>query len=158
MTPAVVAARRANIEFTLHDYAHDSGAASFGLEAAAKLGLNPAQVFKTLVAKVDDQLTVGLVPVAGSLDLKALAAAQGGKRASMADLAEAERATGYIAGGISPLGQKRRLPMVLDESALAFARIYVSAGRRGLEIALSPQDLLRLCAARTATIARNDHT
>lgn len=158
MTPAVVAARRANIEFTLHDYAHDPGVASFGLEAAAKLGLNPAQVFKTLVAKVDDQLTVGLVPVAGSLDLKALAAAQGGKRASMADLAEAERATGYIAGGISPLGQKRRLPMVLDESALAFARIYVSAGRRGLEIALSPQDLLRLCAARTAAIARNDHT
>ena len=157
MTPAVVAARRANIEFTLREYRHDPDAASYGLEAAEKLGLDPAQVFKTLVAKVDGRLMVALVPVACSLDLKALAAALDGKRAVMAEPAEAERATGYVTGGISPLGQKRRLPMVVDQSALALPRIHVSAGRRGLEIELATQDLLRPCAARTAAIARSHH-
>lgn len=146
MTPAVLAAKRAGIDFTLHEYQHDPGTASYGLEAAEKLGLDPAQVFKTLVARVDGQLTVALVPVARTLDLKALAAAVGGKRAAMAELTDAERATGYVAGGISPLGQKKRLPMVVDASA--------SAGRRGLEIELAPADLIRLCAARTASIAR----
>lgn len=154
MTPAVLAAKRAGIDFTLHEYQHDPGTASYGLEAAEKLGLDPAQVFKTLVARVDGQLTVALVPVARTLDLKALAAAVGGKRAAMAELTDAERATGYVAGGISPLGQKKRLPMVVDASALALARMHVSAGRRGLEIELTPADLIRLCAARTASIAR----
>lgn len=154
MTPAVLAAKRAGIDFTLHEYQHDPGTASYGLEAAKKLGLDPAQVFKTLVARVDGQLTVALVPVARTLDLKALAAAVGGKRAAMAELTDAERATGYVAGGISPLGQKKRLPMVVDASALALARMHVSAGRRGLEIELAPADLIRLCAARTASIAR----
>ncbi|HEX5514141.1 MAG TPA: Cys-tRNA(Pro) deacylase [Gammaproteobacteria bacterium] len=154
MTPAVVAAQHAKIAFTLHEYRHDPNAASYGLEAAEKLGLDPAQVFKTLVASVDGKLVVGLVPVARSLDLKALAAAVGGKRATMAEIAAAERATGYVAGGISPLGQKKRLPMVIDESALPLPRIHVSAGRRGLEIELAPADLLRLCGASTASIAR----
>lgn len=154
MTPAVLAAKRAGIDFTLHEYQHDPGTASYGLEAAEKLGLDPAQVFKTLVARVDGQLTVALVPVARTLDLKALAAAVGGKRAAMAELTDAERATGYVAGGISPLGQKKRLPMVVDASALALARMHVSAGRRGLEIELAPADLIRLCTARTASIAR----
>lgn len=154
MTPAVVAAQRAKIDFALHEYRHDPSAASYGLEAAEKLGLDPAQVFKTLVASVDGKLTVGIVPVARSLDLKALAAAVGGKRAAMADIAEAERATGYVAGGISPLGQKKRLQTVIDEVALGLERIYVSAGRRGLEISLAPSDLLRLCAAKSAAISR----
>lgn len=154
MTPAVLAAKRAGIDFVLHEYQHDPGTASYGLEAVEKLGLDPAQVFKTLVARVDGQLTVALVPVAQTLDLKALAAAVGGKRAAMAELADAERATGYVAGGISPLGQKKRLPMIVDASALALARVHVSAGRRGLEIELAPADLLRLCGARTAAIAR----
>lgn len=154
MTPAVLAAKRAGIDFVLHEYQHDPGTASYGLEAVEKLGLDPAQVFKTLVARVDGKLTVALVPVAQTLDLKALAAAVGGKRAAMAELADAERATGYVAGGISPLGQKKRLPMVVDASALALARMHVSAGRRGLEIELAPADLLRLCGARTAAIAR----
>lgn len=154
MTPAVLAAKRAGIDFTLHEYQHDPGTASYGLEAAEKLGLDPAQVFKTLVARVDGQLTVALVPVARTLDLKALAAAVGGKRAAMAELTDAERATGYVAGGISPLGQKKRLPMVIDKSALPLPRIHVSAGRRGLEIELAPADLLRLCGAKAASIAR----
>ena len=154
MTPAVLAAKRSGIDFVLHEYQHDPGTASYGLEAVEKLGLDPAQVFKTLVARVDGKLTVALVPVAQTLDLKALAAAVGGKRAAMAELADAERATGYVAGGISPLGQKKRLPMIVDASALALARVHVSAGRRGLEIELAPADLLRLCGARTAAIAR----
>lgn len=156
MTPAVIAAQRAKITYSVHAYEHDPNAASYGLEAAEKLGLDPAQVFKTLVASVDGKPAVGLVPVARSLDLKALAAAVGGKRAEMAAVADAERATGYVAGGISPLGQKRRLPMVLDASARNHSQIYVSAGRRGLEIALAPTDLMRLCGATAAAIARGE--
>lgn len=158
MTPAIVAAQRANIDYAVHEYSHEPGATSYGMEAVDKLGIDPAQVFKTLVAKVDGKLALGLVPVDSTLDLKALAAALGSKRATMAELAEAERATGYVAGGISPLGQKRRLPTVIDQSALSFSRIHVSAGRRGLEIELGPQDLQRLCDAQAASIARRLHT
>lgn len=154
MTPAVAAAQREKVPFALHEYSHDPAAASYGSEAAAKLGVDPARVFKTLVASVDGKLAVGVVPVAGSLDLKALAEAVGGKRAAMADVAEAERATGYVTGGISPLGQRRRLPTVVDESALDWGSVYVSAGKRGLQISLAPADLVRLCRARTARIAR----
>lgn len=154
MTPAVVAAQRARVAFQIHEYEHDPAAPSYGLEAAEKLGLEPAQVFKTLVASVDGKLVVALVPVAGSLDLKALAAAVKGKRAGMADVSEAERATGYVAGGISPLGQRKRLATVVDESARGLHRMYVSAGRRGVEIELAPADLIQLCQAVVAPIAR----
>jgi Cys-tRNA(Pro)/Cys-tRNA(Cys) deacylase len=155
MTPAVVAARRAGVRFSLHEYQHEPGTASYGLEAARALGVDPAGVFKTLLAERDDgQLVVALVPVARTLDLKALAGAIGAKRVALADPAAAERATGYVVGGISPLGQKKRLPMVIDESVLALDTVYVSAGRRGLEIALAPADLIRLCDAESAVIAR----
>jgi Cys-tRNA(Pro)/Cys-tRNA(Cys) deacylase len=154
VTPAVVAAQRARVAFQIHEYEHDPAAPSYGLEAAEKLGLDPANVFKTLVASVDGKLVVALVPVAHSLDLKALAAAVKGKRAAMADVGEAERATGYVAGGISPLGQRKRLPAVVDETARALERMYVSAGRRGVEIELAPADLIRLAQAVVAPIAR----
>ena len=147
-TPAIVAAERAGITFVVHEYAHDPRAASYGLEAAEKLGVDAERVFKTLVADVDGVLTVAVVPVAAQLDLKAL-----GKRASMADPKLAERTTGYVAGGISPLGQRKELPTVVDESALAFETIHVSAGRRGLELELAPDDLLRLTGGRAAAIA-----
>jgi Cys-tRNA(Pro)/Cys-tRNA(Cys) deacylase len=153
-TPATVALTRAGVAFTTHPYDHDPSAASYGLEAAELLGLDPAQVFKTLFVEVDGRLTVGIVPVSRQLDLKAVAAAAGGKRATMADPAVAERATGYVVGGISPLGQKRAHPTVLDESAATFDVIYVSGGRRGLDIGLSPVDLARLTTATTAAIAR----
>lgn len=153
-TPATVALTRAGVPFTAHAYDHDPTATSFGLEAAELLGLPPAQVFKTLLADVDGRLVVGVVPVSGQLDLKALAAAVGGKRATMADPAAAERATGYVVGGISPLGQKRRHPTVVDESALGFDTVYVSGGRRGLDLGLSPADLVRLTGAQTAPVAR----
>ncbi|MCF6525687.1 Cys-tRNA(Pro) deacylase [Streptomyces sp. JJ36] len=153
-TPATVAASRAGVEFTTHVYEHDPAAPSYGAEAAEALGVSPDRVFKTLVAEVDGVLTVAVVPVSASLDLKALAAAAGGKRATMADPAAAERATGYVRGGISPLGQRRRLPTVLDASATAHHTVCVSAGRRGLEIELSPQDLAALTSATTAPVAR----
>ena len=136
MTPAVVAAEQAGISFTLHEYEHEAGAA-YGPEAAVKTGVDPARVFKTLVVSQDGALSVAIVPVAAQLDLRAL-----GKRATLADRAAAERATGYVLGGISPLGQRKRLPTLLDESALAFETIFVSAGRRGLELELAPADLL----------------
>jgi Cys-tRNA(Pro)/Cys-tRNA(Cys) deacylase len=147
-TPAIVAAERAGIAFTVHEYAHDPKAPSYGLEAAEKLGIDPARVFKTLVADVDGTLTVAIVPVEAQLDLRAL-----GKRAAMADLKLAERTTGYVSGGISPLGQRKRLPTLLDSSALGFETIHVSAGRRGLEIELAPADLLTLTGGKTAAIA-----
>jgi Cys-tRNA(Pro)/Cys-tRNA(Cys) deacylase len=153
-TPATVALTRAGVAFTTHPYDHDPAAASFGLEAAEALGLDPAQVFKTLFVEVDGRLVVGIVPVSRQLDLKAVAAAVGGKKAAMADPGDAERATGYVVGGISPLGQKRRHPTVLDESALAHETVYVSGGRRGLDIGLAPADLVRLTEATTAAIAR----
>ena len=155
MTPAVEAATAAGIAYAVVQYEHDPAAESYGLEAAETLGVPPERVFKTLLAKADGRtLVVGIVPVAQRLDLKALAGAAGGRKAEMADPAEAQRATGYVLGGISPLGQKRRLATVLDESALLHDTIYVSGGRRGLEIVLAPADLLRLTDGRTAPIAR----
>ncbi|MFD5321882.1 Cys-tRNA(Pro) deacylase [Streptomyces sp. NPDC127098] len=153
-TPATVAASGAGVAFTLHAYEHDPAVASYGEEAARVLGVAPGRVFKTLVADVDGGLTVALVPVSASLGLKALAAAVGGKRAAMADPAAAERATGYVRGGISPLGQRRRLRTVVDRSAVDLPSVFVSAGRRGLEIELAPADLIRLTGAVTAPIAR----
>jgi Cys-tRNA(Pro)/Cys-tRNA(Cys) deacylase len=153
-TPATVSATRAGIDFTLHPYEVDPDADSYGEAAADALGVPHDRLFKTLVAEVDGDLTVAVVPVSSSLGLKALAAAAGGKRAAMADPAHAERVTGYVRGGISPLGQRKRLPTVVDSSASGFPTIYVSAGRRGLQIELAPADLVRLTGASTAGIAR----
>ncbi|CNG24818.1 cys-tRNA(Pro)/Cys-tRNA(Cys) deacylase ybaK [Mycobacterium tuberculosis] len=153
-TPATAAAASAGVEFTLHAYEADPNAESYGEAAADALGIPHGRIFKTLLAEVDGRLTVGIVPVSSSLDLKALAAAAGGKRARMADPKDAERATGYVVGGISPLGQRRRLPTVVDASVSALATVYVSAGRRGLQVELAPADLVRLTGARVAAIAR----
>jgi len=148
-TPATTAARKAGVEHRVHEYAHDPDATSYGMEAAEALGLDPARVFKTLVADLDGTLTVCIVPVAHELDLRSL-----GKRARLADTAKAERTTGYVAGGISPLGQRRALPTLVDETALDHDTVFVSAGRRGLEIELAPADLVRLTTAVVAPIAR----
>lgn len=157
-TPAIAALARAKVAHSVHPYHHDPRATAFGDEAVAALGLDPARVFKTLVATVEgpqnrSSLAVGVVPVAGHLDLKALAIALGGKKAAMAAVADAERSSGYVAGGISPLGQRRALPTVIDTSAQAFETIYISAGRRGLQVELAPADLARLTRARFAAIA-----
>lgn len=152
-TPATALLVKQRVDHRLHSYDHDPRAESFGLEAAEALGIQPERVFKTLVAEADGTLTVGVVPVTTQLDLKALAAARGVKKAKMAEIAAAERATGYVAGGISPLGQKRRLPIVLDGSAMDFDTIFCSAGRRGLEIELAPAELVRLTGATVAPIA-----
>ena len=154
-TPAVRALERARVVHTLHPYdpEHPSDQ-GHGEAAVAALGADPRQVFKTLVARVDGVLTVAVVPVAGTLDLKALAAATGGRKAVMADPADAERTTGYVLGGISPLGQKRALPTVVDDSALDFPTVMVSAGKRGLQVELPPAELVRLTRARTAPIGR----
>src|SRR6516162_1461863 len=148
-----MALERAKIPFTLHEYAHDPRHGSYGLEASEALGIPPERMFKTLVAAVGGSLAVGVVPVHRQLDLKALAAAAGGKRAVMAEVAAAERATGYVAGGISPVGQKRRLPVVVDESALSLGAMFCSAGRRGLEIEIAPADLIKATGATVAAIA-----
>ncbi|MFJ5994401.1 Cys-tRNA(Pro) deacylase [Streptomyces sp. NPDC092370] len=153
-TPATVALAAAGTAYTVHAYDHDPAHPSYGEEAAEATGVSPDRVFKTLVADVDGTLTVAVVPVAGQLDLKALAAAVGGKRASMADPTLAERTTGYVRGGISPLGQRKKLPTVLDASASAHATICVSAGRRGLEVELAPEDLRKLTEAVLAPIGR----
>jgi Cys-tRNA(Pro)/Cys-tRNA(Cys) deacylase len=153
-TPATVALTKAGVEFTLHPYDHAAGAPSYGGEAADALGLSHDEVFKTLVARVDGRLVTAAVPVSGSLDLKALAAALGAKKAAMAEPADAERATGYVVGGISLLGQRSRMESVVDESVLGLAAVYVSAGRRGLQVRLAPADLLRVSAARTARLGR----
>lgn len=152
-TPAVRALLAARIAFTEHPYEHDEGAPSFGLEAAQALGRDPRQVFKTLLVASAGDLAVGIVPVATTLDLKAMAAALGVKKVAMAPVADAERVTGYVAGGISPLGQRRSLPTVLDTSAANWSTILVSGGRRGLDIELSPDDLARLTGASRADIA-----
>jgi Cys-tRNA(Pro)/Cys-tRNA(Cys) deacylase len=153
-TPATVVLTSAGVLFEVHAYDHDPAAASFGLEAAAALGVDPARVFKTLLADVDGTLVVAVVPVSGQLDLKALAAAAGGKRAAMVDPAAAERSSGYVVGGISPLGQRKALRTVVDETALGWATVYVSAGRRGVDLELAPTDLVRLTGATTAPIGR----
>lgn len=147
-TPAIAAAEQAGIPFELHEYDHDPAADAYGLEAAEKLGVDPARLFKTLVVSVDGALAVACVPAAAQLDLKGL-----GKRTALADKTHAERATGYVAGGISPLGQRRRLPTHVDASALEHDTILVSAGRRGLQIELDPRDLVRLTGARVAPLS-----
>jgi Cys-tRNA(Pro)/Cys-tRNA(Cys) deacylase len=153
-TRATVALTKAKVTFTVHAYHHDPAAGSYGLEAAQLLGVEPGRVFKTLVADVDGGLTVAVVPVNGQLDLKALAAAVGGKRADMADPRAAERTTGYVVGGISPLGQRKALRTVVDATALEHATVFVSAGRRGLDVELAPTDLVRLTAAVVAAVGR----
>jgi Cys-tRNA(Pro)/Cys-tRNA(Cys) deacylase len=153
-TTATIALERARIPFTVHEYPHDPRHESYGAEASAALGIEPDRVFKTLITDVDGKLVAAVVPVSGELDLKALAAAAGGKKAAMADVAAAERATGYVAGGISPLGQRKRLPVVLDESAMSHPTMFCSAGRRGLEIELAPADLVRAAGATVASIGR----
>jgi Cys-tRNA(Pro)/Cys-tRNA(Cys) deacylase len=156
MTPAILLVRRSGIAHEILEYEHDPSADSYGNEAVDALGLDGASVFKTLVAEVEGKgLVCAVVPVAAMLDLKALADALGGRRAKMAEPAAAERATGYVLGGISPLGQRKALPLVLDASALDLPRMHVSAGRRGLELALAPADFVQLAKARTARIARS---
>ena len=148
MTPATRVAKKAGIQFKIHEYQHDANASSYGEEAAALLNVNPSQVFKTLlVSTTDKQLAVAIVPVNKKLNLKVIAKALGAKKISMADPTEAEKATGYVLGGISPLGQKKRLAFVIDHSINDFDTVFVSGGRRGLEIELNPTDLIKLCNA-----------
>ncbi len=153
-TPATTALTAAGVAFAVHEYAHDARAESYGTEAAEAMGIDPARVFKTLFADVDGALVVGVVPVTGQLDLKALARAVEGRRATMADPRAAERATGYVVGGISPLGQRKAHPTVVDDSALDHDTVFVSAGRRGMEVELSPGELVRLTGARVAALRR----
>ena len=153
-TPATVALTRAGVAFTLHPYDHDPRAESFGLEAAAALGVPAERVFKTLLAEAGGRLVVGIVPVTGQLDLKALARAVGAPKAVMADPAAAERSTGYVVGGISPVGQRKALAAVLDTTALDHPTVFVSGGRRGLDLELAPADLVRVTGATTAPIGR----
>jgi Cys-tRNA(Pro)/Cys-tRNA(Cys) deacylase len=152
-TPATALLAKQKITHSLHPYEVSPDAPNYGALVATAIGADPARVFKTLVTEVDGALTVAVVPVTGELDLKALAAAAGGKRAAMADRAVAERATGYVRGGISPLGQRKRLPTVIDRTALDDEQIYVSAGKRGLQVQLAPSDLVRLTQATVAPIA-----
>ena len=151
-TPATVLLTAQKIPHSLHPYDVSPDAPNYGALVAEAIRVAPAEVFKTLVAEVDGALTVAVVPVTGDLDLKALAHAAGGKRAALADRAAAERSSGYVRGGISPLGQRKRLPTVIDDSATGLDRMYVSAGRRGLQVALAPDDLVRLTAAIIAPI------
>lgn len=152
MTPAIRKLEQLKIAFRLHEYHHDETAEAFGLEAAAKLNLPPERVFKTLVVSADKKLAFAIIPVAEKLSLKKIAAALGAKSATMADPAEAERATGYVVGGISPLGGRKRMPAILDQSALTFDTIYLSAGRRGLQLELKPSDLLRAAEAKPSDL------
>ena len=151
-TPATAALTAAGVPFVLHPYTHDPSAQSYGAEAAEALGIDPSRVFKTLMVDVEGRLAVGIVPVSGSLDLKAMAAALGAKKAAMSDPAAAQRRTGYVLGGISPIGQRQPSPTVLDSTALGLDSILVSGGRRGLDIELAPADLVRLTDAIAAPI------
>lgn len=153
-TPATKALTDLGIEFSIHTYVHDPKSDSYGLEAANALGLDPASVFKTLLAQIDGAIVVGIVPVSHRLNLRALAATVGGKRAEMADPTVAQRATGYVLGGISPLGQKKLHPTVIDESAMLLDAMYVSGGKRGLDLGLSPTDLAAATKAKFAAIAQ----
>lgn len=154
MTPAVRALTTAGVTVTLHEYDHDRHAASYGLEAAEKLRVEADRVFKTLLARLDGSLVVGVVPVTAQLDLKALARALGGSRAEMADVRDAERATGYVAGGISPFGQKRPHPTAVDETAHLWDTVLVSGGRRGLDVEIAPADLVEVTGAIVADVSR----
>lgn len=153
MTPAITMVQKAAIAHTVHEYVHDKATRSYGLEAAEKLGLDPARVFKTLVVELDNgALACAVVPVAEMLNMKEIARALNAKKAAMADRVAAERATGYVMGGISPLGQKKRLKLVVDRSALGFETIYVSAGRRGLDLEIAASDLIGITNASTASL------
>lgn len=153
MTPAIKLLNNYNIAHTVHEYVHDAASTAYGMEAAEKLGVPDTQVFKTLVVQLDNQeLVVGIIPVAAKLSMKNIARAAGAKKAAMADKNDVQRSTGYVLGGVSPLGQKKRLATVIDSSATSFASIFVSAGRRGLEIELDPQDLCKLLEASFADI------
>ncbi len=155
MTPAINLAKKHKIKHSVHQYEHDENAASYGLEAAQKMDTDPQRVFKTLVVSLDsDSLAVAIIPVQQKLSMKAVAKALGAKKVVMAEKEAVQRSTGYVLGGVSPLGQKKRLKTVLDESALAFTSIYVSAGKRGLEIELNPSDLIKLLQAKTALLAQ----
>lgn len=154
-TPATLALTRAGIQYSTHAYDHDPRSDSYGVEAAELLGLDPHQVFKTLLAEVDGTCVVAIVPVSGTLDLKALASAAGGRRAEMSDPRSAERLTGYVVGGISPIGQKRPLATYLDATAMDFDTVYVSGGRRGLDIGITPVDLVTMTNAAIAAIGRS---
>ena len=154
-TAATALLTKQGIPHTVHTYVHDPRHGSYGAEASEALDIDPGRVLKTLVADVDGKLAVGVVPVAAQLDLKALAAAVGGKKAALADVAAAERATGYVAGGISPVGQRRRLPVVIDSAAMEYPTVFCSGGRRGLEIEIAPADLVRAANATVASISRS---
>lgn len=155
MTPAITAAKRAGIHYQVHEYAHDPATESYGLEAADKLGVATGRVFKTLVVSHGERrLAVGIIPVDAMLSMKLMAKALGAKKAGMAPGADVERATGYVLGGVSPLGQKTRLPTLLDDSAAAYATIFVSAGRRGMDMELAPADLLALTHGRWAPLCQ----
>ncbi|NMR30210.1 Cys-tRNA(Pro) deacylase [Crystallibacter degradans] len=151
-TPATLLLQQAGVPHTLHKYAHDPAVSDFGLEAARKLGLAPERIFKTLMVTADGNLAVAVVPVSGNLNLKSFAASLGAKKSVLADPLDAQRRTGYVLGGISPLGQRYRSPTILDSSAIDYPTILVSGGRRGLDIELAPQDLIRLSGARLAAI------
>jgi Cys-tRNA(Pro)/Cys-tRNA(Cys) deacylase len=153
-TPATIALTRLDVAFTMHPYAHDPAERSFGDEAARALGLSPDEVFKTLVVMVDDAPTVAVLPVSARLDMRSLAASCSGRRAELADVVLAQRLTGYVIGGISPIGQKRQLPTIIDEQAWLHDVVYVSGGRRGLDIGLAPADLILATSGTIAAIAR----
>jgi Cys-tRNA(Pro)/Cys-tRNA(Cys) deacylase len=161
-TPALAALAATGTAHAIHEYQAPETPSGgdrdarphYGLDAAAALGVDPARIFKTLVASVDGRLVVGVVPVSGELDLKALAAAAGGRRAELAEPEAAQRATGSVVGGISPLGHRRPLPVYVDAGAFAFPTVFVSGGRRGLQVELAPADLVRLAGATTARLAR----
>lgn len=157
-TPATTALTQAGIAFTVHEFTADPRDTSYGMAAAAALGLDPTSVFKTLIAQVDASPVVALVPVSGQLDLKALAATHGGRRADVVESRDAERLTGYVVGGISPFGQRRRLPTYVDESVLLLDTVYVSGGRRGLDLGVAPADLLDVTGGRAAALARGTST
>lgn len=157
MTPGINSARKARVTHTIHEYSHDPASASYGTEAAEKMGVDPSRVFKTLVVTVDGrELAVGVVPVSAMLSMKRIAKAAGAKKAAMADPAEVQRATGYVLGGVSPLGQKKRLKTFIDQSASDFDTVFVSAGRRGLEIELAPADLQKLTDATLVALTQDD--
>lgn len=155
MTPGINVAKKAKINHKLHEHTHNPSSESYGLEAAEKLGVPEARVFKTLVVNLDNkELVVGVIPVSSMLSMKLIAKAAGAKKATMASQADVERSTGYVLGGVSPLGQKKRLKTILDSSSKDYSTIYVSAGRRGLEIELSPDDLVKLVNGSFAEICQ----
>ena len=157
MTPGINVAKKAKVAHKIHEYVHDASSESYGLEAAEKLGVSPDRVFKTLVVNLDGKdMAVGVLPVSAMLSMKLIAKAAGAKKAVMAAPADVERSTGYVLGGVSPLGQKKRLKTIIDASAKSHATIYISAGRRGLEIELSPEDLATLVGATFADICQEN--